>query len=140
MSLLNYVSPEKLGSSGFKSRYGLKYAYVSGAMYKGIASKEMVLSIVKSGMLGFYGTGGVSLEQIEEVISFIKSDLSPEQTFGMNLLNNVSDPKLEEETVDLYLKYGVSVVEASAFVTVSPALVKYRLSGITLSQDGSGHC
>lgn len=137
MSLLNYVSPEKLGSSGFKSRYGLKYAYVSGAMYKGIASKEMVLSIVKSGMLGFYGTGGVSLEKIEKVISFIKSDLSPEQTFGMNLLNNVSDPKLEEETVDLYLKYGVSVVEASAFVTVSPALVKYRLSGITLNQDGS---
>ena len=30
----------RLGSEHFRREYGLKYAYVTGAMYRGIASKE----------------------------------------------------------------------------------------------------
>ena len=38
------ISPEQLGSPIFRHRHRLKYAYVAGAMYKGIASKELVIS------------------------------------------------------------------------------------------------
>jgi len=43
-------------------------------------------------------------------------------------------PELEEALVDVFLRHKVPVIEAAAFMTVSPALVKYRAAG--LSRDG----
>ena len=53
------ITPERLGSEEFKRDYGLRYAYASGAMYKGIASKDIVVRMGRAGFLSFYGTGGV---------------------------------------------------------------------------------
>ena len=47
------ITPERLGSEEFKRAYGLRYAYVSGAMVKGIASKDMVVRMGKAGFLSF---------------------------------------------------------------------------------------
>ena len=49
-------SPETLGSLEFKQEYGLKYAYVAGAMYKGISSPEMIIALGKQALLGYLGT------------------------------------------------------------------------------------
>ena len=123
------ITPDSLGSQEFKQAYHLKYAYVTGAMAKGIASKELVVKIAKAGMMGFFGTGGLNLSKVAETIQFIQRELNAEQSYGMNLLHNPSNPSLEEETVDLFLKMGVKNIEAAAFMQITPALVRYRLKG-----------
>jgi len=131
------IGPEDLGSATFKADYNLRYAYLSGSMYKGIASKEIVVRMGKAGFMGFLGTGGMSVTEIEESLRYIQRELSAGQSYGMNLLANLALPKTEEEAVDLFLKYGVRYVEASAYIQLSPALVRYRLTGLAQNPDGS---
>lgn len=130
------ILPSSLGSSGFKKDYNLKYAYITGGMYHGIASKEMVVKMGKAGMIGFLGTGGLELSKIIDAIEYIQKELLDGQAYGMNLLYNPNNPEMEEKMLDLYLAYGVKNIEASAFMSVTPALVKYRLKGLAQDQDG----
>ena len=61
------VSPETLGDESFKKDYGIKYAYIAGSMYRGISSKELVVRLGKSNLFGFFGTGGLRLDEIEKI-------------------------------------------------------------------------
>ncbi len=124
------ITAESLGSKEFKRDYGLKYAYLTGGMYKGIASKEMVVKMGKAGMMGFFGTGGLELAEIETAIRCIREELNNGQAYGMNLVCNIMDPGAEEAMVDLFLKYGIRTIEAAAFLAITPALVKYRAQGL----------
>lgn len=130
----------RLGSKGFREDYGIKYAYLSGAMYRGIASRELVVRMGKAGMLGFVGTGGLSLEEIEKNIRYIQQELTAGEAYGMNLLHNLVDPAFEMRTVDLYLKYGIRILEASAYMQITPSLVYYRLKGLRKDVDGIVIC
>jgi trans-AT polyketide synthase/acyltransferase/oxidoreductase domain-containing protein len=130
------ITAESLGSDAFKQEYHLKYAYVTGAMVKGIASKELVVKMGKAGLMGFFGTGGLKLPKIEEAIQFIQQELKDGQAYGMNFLHNPGDPQLEDDTVDLYLKYGIKNIEAAAFMQITPALVRYRLKGLRRESTG----
>jgi trans-AT polyketide synthase/acyltransferase/oxidoreductase domain-containing protein len=130
------IRAEQLGDQEFKSDYGLKYAYLAGSMYKGIASKEMVVALARAGLMGFLGTGGLDLEEIDASIRYFKSELGESGRYGLNLLSNLEQPELEQRTVDLYLKFGVRYIEAAAFVRITPSLVQYRLTGIARDPDG----
>jgi trans-AT polyketide synthase/acyltransferase/oxidoreductase domain-containing protein len=130
------ITGESLGSAEFKQDYGLKYAYLTGGMYKGIASKEMVIRIGKAGMMGFFGTGGLKLAEIETNIQYIHNELNNGEAYGMNLVSNPMDPGAEEEIVDLFLKYDIRTIEAAAFLAITPALVKYRARGLKKSSSG----
>jgi trans-AT polyketide synthase/acyltransferase/oxidoreductase domain-containing protein len=134
------ISPRQLGADSFRRRYGIKYAYLTGAMYRGIASKELVVAIGKAGLLGFLGTGGRSLDEIERDIRFIQRQLEPDQAYGMNLICDPQDPQSEENTVELYLRHGITCIEAAAFTRMTPALVYYRLSGLHEDRDGGIAC
>jgi trans-AT polyketide synthase/acyltransferase/oxidoreductase domain-containing protein len=134
------VTPTSLGDPTFKKDYGIKYAYVAGSMYKGIASKEMVIAMGKAGLIGFLGTGGLRLEKIASAIQEIQAALNDGQPYGMNLLCDLSRPQLEEQIVALYLKYGVRKIEAAAYMQVTSPLVKYRLTGVRRAADGSIVC
>lgn len=129
-------SVDTLGSTSFKKDYGLKYPYYSGSMVRGISSPEMVIKMGKAGMMGFLGTGGMDLLKVEEAIQKIQSELNSKQPYGMNLIHHTGNPGMEEKLVDLYLKYGIKVIEASAFLMITPALVKYHAKG--LYKDPSG--
>jgi trans-AT polyketide synthase/acyltransferase/oxidoreductase domain-containing protein len=133
------VSPEDLGSPSFRSQHRLRYAYLAGSMYKGIASKELVVRMGKAGLLGFLGTGGLGLERIESDLLFIQHELREKGAYGLNLLASPMQPGLEEATVDLYLRFQVPRIEAAAFTQISSALVRYRAKGITLNRDGTIH-
>ena len=130
------VSAGRLGSAQFRAAYGVKYAYCAGAMYKGIASAELVIAMGRAGLMSFFGTGGLSLAEVEATLQRIARELPAGAPFGMNLLNSLDQPELEERTVALYLQHGVRCVEAAAYMQVSPALVWYRLSGVRRSVDG----
>lgn len=131
------ILAEDLGNNHFKNEYGVKYAYYSGSMYKGISSVDLVIAMAKAQLLAFFGTGGLQLAEIKRSINFIKTALDQDQTFGANILAALDDQSHELAVVNLYIEAGVSVVEASAFMQVTPALVKYRLKGLCRREDGS---
>ena len=130
------IAPESLGSESFRRTYGVKYSYVAGAMGHGISSESMVIRLGETSMLGFFGTAGLKPERIEDAILKIQDALGKDRPYGMNLMNNLHQPSLEESAVDLFLRYGVRNVEASAYARLTAPLVKYRLHG--LSVDGAG--
>jgi trans-AT polyketide synthase/acyltransferase/oxidoreductase domain-containing protein len=129
-----------LGSSVFRQRYGTKFAYVAGAMYRGIASPKLVVRMGKAGLIGFFGTGGLTLQEIEEGINYIQGFLSKGEAYGSNLLANYERPDLELATVRLLLKHKVRNIEAAAFIQLTPALVLFRLKGLSRNEQGTIVC
>ncbi|MDQ5911202.1 MAG: trans-AT polyketide synthase, acyltransferase and oxidoreductase domain, partial [Pseudomonadota bacterium] len=104
---------------------------------KGVASPELVIRLGRANLLGYYGSGGQRLDVIAAAIARIHAELQPGQPFGVNLLNNLLMPDLEERTVDLLLQQAVREVEAAAYINMSSALVRYRVSGLRRGPDGA---
>jgi PfaD family protein len=52
------------------------------------------------------------------------------------LIHSPNEPALERRAVELYLTYGVPVVEASAYLTLTPWVVLYRAAGLGVDGDG----
>ena len=138
------IDPTRLGDSDFRSEYRLKYAYTTGSMYKGIASEALVIAMARAGLIGYFGTGGLTLDRIDEAIASIRSRVAhvteaTSQSFGMNLLHHPGDRELEDRTVDLFLSRGIRFVESAAYTDVAPSVVRYRLRGLTRRPDGTIH-
>jgi len=131
--------PENLGESYFKKSHNLRYAYVAGAMANGITSVEMVEEAGRSGMIGFFGAAGLSLDEIESAIVRLKETL-PDSPFGFNLIHSPNDPQLESALVDLYLKRSVKLVSASAYLDLTLPLVYFRIKGIHRDSSGNIVC
>ncbi|MFZ4927989.1 ACP S-malonyltransferase [Chryseobacterium sp. Mn2064] len=130
----------KLGSHEFRKDYGLKYAYAAGSMYRGIASPQLVVRLAKAGFMGFLGTGGMPLADIEKNIIKIQEELTNGEPYGVNFLHNLNDPASEMKAVELLLLYGVTNIEASAYMQMMPALVYYRLKGLQKGPNGEVIC
>jgi PfaD family protein len=94
-----------------------------------------VEAIGSAGMLGFFGAAGLSLDRIETAITRIKQSLG-NRPFGFNLIHSPGEQHHESATVDLYLRHGVRLVEASAFLDLTPHVVRYRLTGIRRDENG----
>ena len=133
---MNTIGAQSLGDPQFMRDYGLRYAYLAGAMYKGIASRELVIALGRAGSIGYLGTGGLQLHEIAANIEHIQRELRRNQPYGMNLLRNFERPDLEEATVDLYLQRDIRFVEAAGFVQITPSVVRYRLTGIEADARG----
>lgn len=130
------ISAEGLGDQEFKREYGLRFAYLTGSMYRGISSVEMVVRVARAGMMGFFGSGGLPEEEIERAILAIGEQLPDGQPWGVNLLHHPAAPAREEAMVDLVIRHRVRVVEASAFTHVTPALARLRAQGLERGSDG----
>jgi trans-AT polyketide synthase/acyltransferase/oxidoreductase domain-containing protein len=130
------MAPDRLGSADFRRDYGVRYAYLSGAMFKGIASTDLVVRMARAGLMGFFGAGGLTLAEIEEAIGAIRKELGPEANFGMNLLFGLGDDGLERDTVELYLREDVRYVEAAAYVQMTAPLVRFRFTGAHRDHEG----
>src|SRR6516164_1791001 len=57
-----------LGDPNFIADHRLKYAYVAGAMANGIGSVRLVKALGAAGMLGFFGSAGLPLKEVESAI------------------------------------------------------------------------
>ncbi len=120
-------------SDGFLSEHHLKYPYLVGGMAHGISSVEMVVNLGKAGFMGFFGTGGLSIEEIERAIIQIQEKLSQNKPYGFNMIS--FDPKFDQKLIDLFLKYQVRRIEVGGAVTITPAVVEYRLKGAYKEED-----
>ena len=127
---------EDLGDASFRNDHGLRYALMSGAMANGIGSVDIVESMGKSGFLGVFGSAGLSLSAVENAIDRIQSWPGDSIPYAMNLIHSPGEPELEAAVVDLYLRRGVRLVEASAFLNLTAPVVRYRVAGLV--RDGSG--
>ncbi len=127
--------PENLGDKDFKKRHNIKYAYIAGAMANGISSVKMVKAMANNGMAGFFGAGGLPVGKIEKAILELKNTLKS-KTFGFNFIHSPSDPDHEMAVASLYLKHGINLVSAAAFMRMTLALVYYRIKGLCQDLDG----
>ncbi|MEK5493071.1 ACP S-malonyltransferase [Paenibacillus sp. FSL R7-0297] len=127
----------RLGSAAFKQRYGLDYAYLLGGMNDGISSSELVVQAGKTGCLAFLGAGGMKPAELADAIRHIRRELGNSKSIGVAVTYHPIYPNREEELIDLLLREKIQLVEASSYLTLTPALVKYRLLGLTRAEDGS---
>ncbi len=132
------IYPEWLGDRGFLEAHAIRFPYVVGEMARGIATAEMVIAAGQAGLLGFYGAAGQTPERIEAETARISAALEPAaRSWGSNLIHTPDDPALEQKIVDLYLARHVRKVSASAFMALTPAVVRYSASGLGRRPDGS---
>lgn len=135
LGVLPAVDPGRLGDATFRHDHRLKYAYVSGAMAAGIGSEAIVESMARSGMLGFFGSAGLSLARVEQAVDRLQASVG-QLPHGFNLIHSPNDPRLERDLVQLYINKSVRLAEASAFLDLTPHVVRFRLHGIRLDPNG----
>ncbi|HEY7326556.1 MAG TPA: PfaD family polyunsaturated fatty acid/polyketide biosynthesis protein [Gemmataceae bacterium] len=143
---------EALGDPTFCADHCIRYPYVAGSMANGIGSADIVETMGRAGMLGFFGAAGLPLPTVEAAIDRIQHSLrtgsvsdggesvanvSGSFPYGFNLIHSPSEPSLERAVVELYLRRGVRLVEASAFLDLTLPVVRYRVHGI--HRDPSGN-
>lgn len=129
------LRPQNLGDPSFKETYGTGYAYYAGAMASAIASTNMVITLGRSGFLGSFGAAGLSPARLEAAIQQVQEEL-PEGPYAFNLIHSPNEEALEQRAVELYLRYHVPVVEASAFLDLTPHIVHYRAAGLAVDSQG----
>jgi len=126
--------PDQLGDPDFRRAHGVRFAYVAGEMANGIASEELVEAMARAGMLGFFGAAGLPPARVEQAILRLKGlgDLP----YGFNLIHSPSDVALEAAHADLFLRHGIRLVCASAYLDLTLPLVRYRVAGIRRGPGG----
>lgn len=136
LGTLSPLYPEWLGDRRFREQHDLRFAYMGGAMARGIATTDLVVSLARAGGIGMFGAAGLSPEQVSAAIDRLESALgSTGLPWGCNLIHSPNERGLEDAIVDLYLRRGVRRVEASAYMQVNAAVVRYACSGLRRAPD-----
>ncbi len=136
--LIAWIPPLRmtdLGDAGFCRDHGIRLPYMTGAMANGIASTRLVRAIAQAGMLGSFGAAGLMVNQIEAAILELKAALG-DTPFCANLIHSPNEKGQEQAVVDVYLRHGIHLVEASAYMALTLQVVRYRLHGI--HRDAAG--
>jgi trans-AT polyketide synthase/acyltransferase/oxidoreductase domain-containing protein len=129
------LSPADLGDPGFLAAHRVKYPYMTGAMANGIGSAELVEAMSRAGLLGSFGAAGLSIDRVTQAIDRLQSSLG-DAPYCFNLIHSPNEPAHESATADLYLRRGVRTVEASAYLDLTPPIVRYRVAGLDRGPDG----
>jgi trans-AT polyketide synthase/acyltransferase/oxidoreductase domain-containing protein len=125
-----------LGAAGFRRDHSVSLAYAAGGMAKGISSPALVIRMARAGLLSWYGAGGQRLPVVRSAVRRIRAAVGAAAPWGVNMLHPIGMPALEEAFVDLLLAEEVREVEAAAYIEITPALVRYRLTGLSAGPDG----
>ncbi|MCK5800598.1 MAG: PfaD family polyunsaturated fatty acid/polyketide biosynthesis protein, partial [Deltaproteobacteria bacterium] len=144
LATLPPLYPEWLGDRRFNEAHGVRFPYIAGAMANGIAGVDLVLAMARAQMLGFFGAGGLDLPTVRDAVTQIQSALHDESgrggpaglSWGSNLIHSPQDPALEAAVADLYIERGVRRVSASAYMKLTPPLVRLAATGLRELPDG----
>ena len=90
-------------------------------------------------MIGFFGSAGLLPDEIEAAIDVLQNRMGS-GPFGTNLIHSPTDPELEAATVDLYVRRGIKLISASAYLDLTLPLVYYRVNGIHRDSKGDVIC
>lgn len=131
--------PEWLGDRSFTEMHGVRFPYVSGAMANGIASTGLVIEMAKAGFLGFFGAAGLHPDRVSAALDELEAALGPDVSWGSNLIHSPNEPAIEAAIADLYIRRGVRRVSAAAYMSLTPSIVRYAATGLTVGADGHVH-
>ncbi len=129
------LPPHRLGSAAFLTAHGVRQPYLAGAMAGGIASADMVVALAREGFLASFGAAGLLPEAIARALTRFAAEI-PGLPYAVNLIHSPSEDRLEREAVELFLRHQVRCVEASAFMGLTPHVVRYRLAGLRRGEGG----
>lgn len=130
--------PEWLGDRSFTEVHRVRFPYVSGAMANGIATARLVIEMARAGFLGFFGAAGLNPDRVEAALDTMQRELGQDgHSYGANLIHSPQEPELEAAIAALYLKHHIRRIEASAYMRLTPPIVRYAYSG--LWADPAGH-
>jgi trans-AT polyketide synthase, acyltransferase and oxidoreductase domains len=127
--------PEWLGDRSFCEVHGVRFPYVAGEMANGIATVSMVVAMANAEMLGFFGAAGLSYERVERSVLELEAALG-DKPWGVNLIHSPSESALEERVADLLIRRKVKRISASAFMALTPAVVRCAAAGLHVGPDG----
>jgi trans-AT polyketide synthase/acyltransferase/oxidoreductase domain-containing protein len=136
MATLPALYPEWLGDRSFCEVHRARFPYIAGEMANGIASVRLVQAMAQAEMLGFFGAGGLSYDKVEAAVDELVRTLGDRAGWGVNLIHSPNEPELENRVADLLIRRGVKIISASAFMGLTPAVVRCAAAG--LSRDTSG--
>ncbi|MFI1258487.1 PfaD family polyunsaturated fatty acid/polyketide biosynthesis protein [Streptomyces netropsis] len=135
------LPPHRLGSAAFARHHGVRSAYMAGAMAGGISGEDLVVALSRAGHLASFGSAGLPESHLREALGQLENRLG-DASYACNLIHSPMAPEAERTCVDLCLRHRVRCVEASAFVQLTPDLVRYRLTGLRTDPGGgvrAGH-
>ncbi len=136
LATLPALYPEWLGDRSFCEVHGVRFPYVAGEMANGIATVRLCIAMAEAGMVGFFGAGGLSFPRVEQAVDALLARLGDRLPWGVNLIHSPNEPALENRVADLLLKKGVKIISASAFMGLTPAVVRCAATGLRLAPDG----
>lgn len=138
VAVLPPLYPEWLGDRSFMGTHGCRFAYAVGEMARGIATPDMVIAAAQAGLMGFFGSAGLSLQEVEGALNRIQSVLGADQRhWGANLIHTPDDKAGEMAFAELMIARRVPAVSASAFMRLSPAIVWLSAKGLKRRADGN---
>ncbi|HEX5118837.1 MAG TPA: PfaD family polyunsaturated fatty acid/polyketide biosynthesis protein [Pseudonocardiaceae bacterium] len=124
--------PEWLGDRSFTREHGVRFPYVAGEMANGIATTALVAAMARAEMLAFFGAAGLALPVIDKAVH----ELAGLPTWGVNLIHTPAEAGHEDALVDLLVRAGAPVVSASAFLELTPAVVRCAVAGVRADRQG----
>ena len=136
LATLPGLHPEWLGDRSFAEVHGVRFPYVVGEMANGIATTRMVIAAARAGMLGFFGAAGLGFERVEKSVDELGRELGASLPWGVNLIHSPNEQALEDRVADLLIRRGVTRISASAFMALTPAVVRCAASGLTVDASG----
>jgi trans-AT polyketide synthase/acyltransferase/oxidoreductase domain-containing protein len=122
--------PEWLGDRSFNLTHGVRFPYVAGEMANGIATVASVVAMARARMLGFFGAAGLALPVVERAVEELSRALPDLDNWGVNLIHTPAESGHEERLVDLLVRAAVPKVSASAYMDLTPAVVRCAVAGL----------
>jgi PfaD family protein len=136
LAILPAIYPEWLGERSFCTAHQTRFAYVAGEMANGIATTALVINMAKAGMLGFFGAAGLKPERVEAAVDELEDTLGERWPWGVNLIHSPAEVALEERVADMLIARHVSRVCGSAYMELTPPIVRYAVTGLSTTPDG----
>ncbi|MFD8496446.1 PfaD family polyunsaturated fatty acid/polyketide biosynthesis protein [Amycolatopsis sp. NPDC059657] len=124
--------PEWLGDRSFCETHGVRFPYVAGEMANGIATPAMVIAMARAEMLGFHGAGGLAPSRVEADVDELVRALGDAPNWGVNLIHSPNESAIEDRVAELLIERRVPIVSASAFMDLTPAVVRCAVAGLRL--------
>ncbi|GIH15202.1 PfaD family polyunsaturated fatty acid/polyketide biosynthesis protein [Rugosimonospora africana] len=130
--------PEWLGDRSFNRVHGVRFPYVAGEMANGIATVASVVAMARAQMLGFFGAAGLAIPAVERAVGELSRGLRGLDNWGVNLIHAPAEPGHEERLVDLLVRSAVPKVSASAYLDLTPAVVRCAVAGLRADSSVGG--
>ncbi|OKI46064.1 PfaD family polyunsaturated fatty acid/polyketide biosynthesis protein [Micromonospora sp. CB01531] len=128
--------PEWLGDRAFCETHQVRFPYVVGEMANGIATTTMVVAMARAEMLGFFGAAGLSPARVEAAVDELVATIGDRPNWGVNLIHSPNEPAIEERVADVSIRRGVPIVSASAFMGLTPAVIRCAVAGLRAEAGG----